>query len=98
MPQTQVEGVICEIGAGEYCPVINHGHFRVKLAPKNKAVDRSEVIAVSEKVSTPAGVFENCVHTLKDRSRLEAAADHKFHAPGVELVKDGDLLLVKVEK
>ena len=71
--------------------------FQQELAPKNKAVDRSEVIALNEKVSTPAGVFENCVH-MKDSSRLEAAADHKFYAPGVGLIKDGELELVKIVK
>ena len=53
--------------------------FQQEIAPKNKAVDRSEVIAINEKVTTPAGVFERCVH-MKDSSRLEAAADHKFSA------------------
>ncbi len=70
--------------------------FQQEVAPKNKAMDRSEVIAVNEKVTTPAGVFEKCVH-MKDSSRLEAAADHKYYAPGVGLVKDAELELVKIE-
>ncbi len=71
--------------------------FQQEMAPKNKAMDRSEVVSVNERVQTPAGVFENCVH-MKDSSRLEAATDHKYYAPGVGLIKDGDLVLVKIEK
>ncbi len=71
--------------------------FHQELAPKRKAVDRSEIIAVNEKVTTPAGRFENCVHT-KDSSTMDPTVDHKFYAPGVGLVKDAELELVRIEK
>lgn len=71
--------------------------FYQEQAP-GKAMDRAEIIAVVETVTTPAGTFKNCVH-LKETSAIEKAlADHKWYAPGVGLVKDGDLVLVRIEK
>lgn len=62
------------------------------------AMDRAEVISVGERITTPAGTFENCVH-IKETSPLEKGmADHKWYAPGVGLVKDGEFVLVKIEK
>jgi len=77
-------------------PVVGD-RFQQEVAPRNKAVDRSEVIAIGETVKTPAGTFEKCVH-MKDSSRLEPTADHKFYAPGVGLLKDAELELVKIER
>lgn len=70
--------------------------FAQERAPKQKAMDRSEVVGTGEKVVTPAGEFE-CVH-MKDSSPIEKAIDHKWYAPGVGLVKDGKAVLVKIEK
>ena len=71
--------------------------FYQEVAP-GIAMDRAEVISAVEKVTTPAGAFDNCVH-LKETSPLEkGAADHKWYAPGVGLVKDGEFVLVKIEK
>lgn len=62
------------------------------------AMDRAELVSVGEKITTPAGTFENCVH-FKETSPLEkGAADHKWYAPGVGLVKDGEFVLVTIEK
>jgi hypothetical protein len=70
--------------------------FMQERAPRQKAMDRSEVVALSEKVVTPAGAFD-AVH-LKDSSAIEKAVDHKWYARGVGMVKDGKAVLVKVEK
>jgi len=62
------------------------------------AMDRAELLSTSEKVTTPAGVFEKCVH-FKETSLVEkGVADHKWYAPGVGLVKDSEFVLVKIEK
>ena len=61
------------------------------------ALDRVEVVAVAEKVTTPAGVFQDCVH-FKETTPLERATDHKFYAPGVGLVKDAEYTLTRIEK
>jgi hypothetical protein len=71
--------------------------FYQEQAPR-VAMDRAEVVAVGETVTTPAGTFTNCVH-MKETSALEKGmADHKWYAPGVGLVKDGEFVLVRVEK
>jgi hypothetical protein len=62
------------------------------------AMDRAEVVSVSETVSTPAGVFKNCVKIRETNPLEPRAVDYKWFAPGVGLVKDGDLALTRIEK
>jgi uncharacterized membrane protein YkoI/uncharacterized Fe-S cluster protein YjdI len=71
--------------------------FFQERAPKQKAMDRSEVVSTSEKMTTPAGAYEKCLHAI-DSSAVEKGTAHKWYAPGVGLVKDGKLALVKIEK
>jgi hypothetical protein len=66
--------------------------FYQEVAPK-VAMDRVEVVSGSETVQTPAGEFKNCIH-LRETTPLEADVGHKWFAPGIGLVKDGDLVLV----
>jgi hypothetical protein len=66
-----------------------------ELAP-GTAMDRSEVVSVTETVTVPAGRFANCLH-VKETTPLEGGTNHKWYAPGVGLIKDDDLELVKVE-
>jgi hypothetical protein len=61
-------------------------------------MDRAELVSVGEKVTTPAGVFEQCIH-FKETSPLEkGTAEHKWYAPGVGVVKESEFVLVKIEK
>jgi hypothetical protein len=76
--------------------IVKGDRFAQERAPRQKAMDRSEVVSLAEKVATPAGSFE-CVH-LKDSSAIEKAVDHKWYAKDVGLVKDGKAVLVKVER
>ncbi len=58
------------------------------------AMDRAEVVSVTERITTPAGTFEGCLRT-KESSPLEPfVKEYKLYAPGVGLVKDGSLVLV----
>jgi hypothetical protein len=77
-------------------PVAGSRFFQER-AEKQKAMDRSELLSTSGKVATPAGVYEKCLH-FKDSSAVEKGTTHKWYAPGVGLVKDGSLALVKIEK
>ena len=61
-------------------------------------MDRAEVISVSEKVTAPAGTFENCVHILETSAPEKGLHDHKWYAPGVGQLKDVDRVLVKYGK
>ena len=67
-----------------------------EIAPK-VAMDRAEVISVTEQVTVPAGTYEDCLHT-KESSDLESGSEDKWYAPGVGLIKDADFTLTKVEK
>ena len=60
--------------------------FYQEIAPQ-VAMDRVEIVSTDETVKTPAGTFEHCLH-LKETTPLEADVSHKWHAPGVGLVKD----------
>jgi len=60
--------------------------------------DRAEVLSVTETVVTPAGKFENCVHTIETSPIEKTLKDHKWCAPGVGEVKDEKMQLVKYLK
>jgi hypothetical protein len=67
--------------------------YHQEVAP-GVALDRAEVVSVSERFETPAGKFENCLKT-EESSALESGKAHKFYAPGIGLIYDGELKLVK---
>ena len=58
-------------------------------------MDRAEIVSNSERVSTPAGTFEKCIHVLETSPLEKTMADHKWYASGIGMVKDGDMVLVK---
>jgi hypothetical protein len=64
-------------------------------APK-VAMDRAEVISVSETAKVPAGTFSNVLHT-RESSALESGSEDKWYAPNVGLIKDAEFVLAKVE-
>jgi hypothetical protein len=70
--------------------------YQQEVAP-GVAMDRAEVISVTEKVKVPAGTFKNCLKTIES-SGLEKGVEEKLYAPGVGLLKDGGFKLAKIEK
>jgi hypothetical protein len=60
--------------------------------------DRAEVLSVNEKIATPAGTFEKCVHTVETSAPERGLHGHKWYAPGVGQVKDAEMVLVKYGK
>ena len=73
-------------------PLIGARYYQ-EVAPKI-AMDRATVVSVTETVTTPAGVFANCLK-IEETTPLEPGAkEYKYYAPGVGLVQDGDLKLV----
>jgi hypothetical protein len=66
--------------------------FYQELAPR-VAMDRAEILSLTERLTTPAGTFDNCLRT-KETSALEPGSELKVYAPGIGLVKDGSLELV----
>ena len=69
-------------------PVIGQRYYQ-EVAPK-VAMDRAEVVSVSERVITPAGTFERCRKTEEPRL-LERAARLTLRT-GIGLVKDASLV------
>jgi hypothetical protein len=63
-----------------------------ELAP-GIAMDRAEVVSISETFTTPAGEFNNCLIT-EESSALESARERKTYAPGIGLIQDESLRLV----
>jgi hypothetical protein len=73
-------------------PVLG-ARFYQELAP-GAAMDRSEIISLSEQVRTPAGVFKNCLKTEETTPLEPDAKGHKCYAKRIGLIKDAGLSLV----
>ena len=67
--------------------------YQQEVAPK-VAMDRAEVVSLTETLQTPAGKFEKCLKT-EESSVLEGGKEHKLYAPGIGLIYDGSLKLTK---
>ena len=62
------------------------------------ALDRAEILSLDEVVRTPAGTFSDCLQT-RETTPLEAGhVDFKYYAPGVGLVRDGVVRLVRTRR
>jgi hypothetical protein len=55
-------------------------------------MDRAEIVSLSDTITTPAGIFKDCLKT-EETTPLESGREAKVYAPGMGLVKDGSLLL-----
>jgi hypothetical protein len=65
-----------------------------EVAPK-VAMDRVEVISVTDSVTVPAGAYGGCLR-LRETTQLEPfVTDAKRYCPGVGIVQDGDLKLIR---
>jgi len=65
-----------------------------EIAP-NVAMDRAEVVSLSARVTTPAGVFTNCLKTQETTPLERGTREAKYYARGIGLVQDGALKLVR---
>ncbi|MEZ5963139.1 MAG: PepSY domain-containing protein [Planctomycetota bacterium] len=70
--------------------------FYQEVAPE-VAMDRAEIVALDGALETPAGKFEH-VMKYEETTPLEDGKEYKWFAPGVGLVRDANLKLVKIEK
>jgi hypothetical protein len=71
--------------------------YQQEVAPKT-AMDQVTVASVSDKVTVPAGTFEHCVKVEETTPLEPGVKEYKTYAPGVGLILDGDLKLVKFGK
>ena len=77
-------------------PVPGQGYYQ-ELAPR-VAMDRARVLSVSERVTTPAGTFDNCLKTEETTPLESGERAFKVYAPGIGLAQDGPLVLVSYSK
>jgi hypothetical protein len=74
-------------------PLLGSRYYQ-EIAP-GKAMDRAEIISLTEILETPAGKFYN-VMKVEETTPLEPKSkSYKFYATGVGLIKDEDLILIK---
>lgn len=59
------------------------------------AMDRAEIISTSETIDTPAGKFTRVLKTEETTPLEPLNKEIKLYAPGIGLIKDENLLLVK---
>jgi len=59
------------------------------------AMDRAEVISLSETLDTPAGNFDHVLKTLETTLLEPGDRSFKYYAPGIGLIKDDGLRLLK---
>ena len=67
--------------------------YQQEVAP-NVAMDRAEVVSLTETLETPAGRFVKCLK-IEETSALEGGKAYKLYAPSVGLILDGRLKLTK---
>ena len=77
-------------------PLIGAKHYQ-EIAP-GVAMDRAEVVSVTDTVKTPAGEFRNCLKVEESTPLEPGNKGYKYYAPGVGLLRDGSLKLVKYGK
>jgi hypothetical protein len=68
--------------------------FYQEIAPE-KAMDRFEVLSLSDAVDVPAGHYASCLKTEESSPLEPGVKEHKLYAPGVGLLVDGGLKLVR---
>lgn len=58
------------------------------------AMDRAEIVGLTERAATPEGTFDRCLRTKETTPLEPLAREFKLYAPGVGVIKDGSLGLV----
>jgi hypothetical protein len=59
------------------------------------AMDRAEVVSVTEEVKVPAGKFDGCLRVRESNPLDSDEREYKLYAPGVGLLVDENLKLVR---
>jgi hypothetical protein len=73
-------------------PLLGARYYQ-EIAPK-VAMDRAEIISVTDTLDTPAGKFQNCVKT-EETSEIESGKEYKVYVAGIGLIQDASLKLAK---
>jgi len=73
-------------------PLIGARYYQ-EIAP-GEAMDRAEIMSLGDTLETPAGKFTGCLRT-RESSGIEPGREEKVYAPGIGIIKDGSLRLVR---
>lgn len=65
-----------------------------EVAP-NVAMDRAEIVSMNETCRTPAGTFTSCMRIREDSPLEPGVTEYKYYAPGIGLVRDGELRITR---
>jgi len=65
--------------------------YQQEIAP-GVAMDRAEIISMSETVETPRGTFENCLK-VEETNPIDGDQEYKYFKAGIGIVQDEDLKL-----
>lgn len=76
-------------------PLLKARYYQ-EVAP-GVAMDRAEIVSLSETLKTPAGEFKNCLK-IEETTPLESGKEYKLYAPGIGIIQDGSLKLIKYGK
>ena len=87
-----VEQILRNNQAGGRCIILLTGITR---CGDTAGMDRAQILSVTDTIKTPAGEFKNCVRFLETTPLEPDVKDTKVFAPGVGIVQDGQLKLVK---
>lgn len=73
------------------------GRHYQEIAPE-VAMDRAQIVSMSETRKTTAGEFKHCLK-IEETTPLEPGVkEYKYYAPGIGLIQDGSLRLTKYGK
>lgn len=59
------------------------------------AMDRAEIVSLTETCKTPAGTFSKCMKVKETTAMDLLTSEYKYYAPGIGLIRDADLQLIK---
>jgi hypothetical protein len=62
------------------------------------AMDRAEIVSLTDSLKTPAGTFSNVLRTMETTPLESASKETKYYGRGVGLLQDGSLKLVRYGK
>lgn len=74
--------------------ILPGARYYQEIAP-GIAMDRAEIISAAEIMETPAGKFVNVLKTEETTPLKPHEKEYKFYAPGIGLIRDEELSLVK---
>ena len=73
------------------------GKYYQEIAPE-VAMDRAEIVSMSETLKTAAKEFTRCLKVEETTPLEPGVKEYKLYAPGIGIVRDGSLTLVKYGK